>query len=113
MRKTTGDADRVVALIAERSAYWTSQGCVGAQLYERLASDNELPENLDSKVIAAIENKQPSAVAQERKRGSGASYLRLAQNFVVYPRAAYFQHLRDRFVERRPALDRATATASV
>jgi hypothetical protein len=101
MRRTSADIDRVVALIAERSAYWTSQGYVGARLYEQLASDSELPENLDGKVIAAFENKQPAALAQQRKHGRGASFLRLAQNVVIYPRASYFHYLRDRFVERR------------
>jgi hypothetical protein len=103
MRKSSSDADAIVALIAERSAHWTGQGYVGARLYEQLAADSELPENLGGRVIAALENKQPSAVAQERKQGRGSAYLRLAQNYVLYPRASYFLHLRDRFVERRLA----------
>ena len=102
MRRSSSSADAIVALIAERSAYWTSQGYVGAKLYEQLAADSELPENLDGRVIAALENKQPSAVAQERKQGRGSAFLRLAQNYVLYPRGSYFLHLRDRFVERRP-----------
>jgi hypothetical protein len=104
MRRTSEDTSRVIALIADRSAHWTSQGYVGAGLYEQLASDPELPENLDGKVIAEFENRQPSALAQQRKHGRGPSFLRLAQNFVIYPRASYFLYLRDRFVERRPAL---------
>ena len=101
MRKSSSDADDVVARICARSAFWTAQGYTGARLYEQLALDSELPENLGGRVIAALENKQPSAVAQERKQGRGSAFLRLAQNYVVYPRAAYFLHLRDRFVERR------------
>jgi hypothetical protein len=104
MRRTSEDTSRVVALIAERSAHWTSQGYVGPRLYERLASDSELPENLDGKVIAEFENKQPAALAQQRKHGRGPSFLRLAQNFVIYPRHSYFLYLRDRFVERRRTL---------
>ena len=73
MKRTAEDTGRVVALITERSAHWTSQGYVGARLYERLASDCELPENLDGKVIAEFENKQPGALAQQRKHGRGPS----------------------------------------
>jgi hypothetical protein len=103
MRKTAEDTSRVVALIAERSAHWTAQGYFGPRLYEQLASDPELPDNLDGKVIAAFENKQPAALAQQRKQGRGPSFLRLGQNVVAYPRASYFHYLRDRFVERRHA----------
>ena len=112
MRKSSTDANAIVAQIAERSAYWTGQGYVGAKLYEQLALDSELPENFSSRVIATLEHKQPTAVAQERKQGRGSGYLRLAQNYVVYPRAAYFLHLRDRFVERRPASARREYTAA-
>ena len=100
MKRTAEDTDRVVAIITERSAYWTSQGYVGARLYERLASDSGLSENLDGKVIAEFENKQPGALAQQRKQGRGPPFLRLAQNFVIYPRHSYFLYLRDRYVER-------------
>lgn len=112
MRKTVEDNDRVIARIAERSAHWTSQGYFGARLYERLASDSELPENLDGKVIAGLENKQPSALAQQRKQGQGPSFLRLSANYVTYPRSSYFMYLADRFVERRPAKAQREYTAA-
>lgn len=94
------DIDRTVRLFKERSAFWTSQGYTGAALYEALASDAALPENLPSKVIAALENVKPSAIAQRRKRGAPPSFLRSAQNKVDYPRASYCLYLRDRFVNR-------------
>ena len=50
------DVAETVKLFKERSAFWTSQGFTGPALYEALASDAALPENLHPKVIAAIEN---------------------------------------------------------
>jgi len=94
------DIARIIQLFKERSAFWTSQGHIGPALYEALASDAELPENLPPKVIAAIENVKPSAVAQRRKRGAPPSFIRSAQNKVDYPRASYCLFLRDRFVNR-------------
>jgi hypothetical protein len=94
------DIAEILKLFKERSAFWTSQGHTGPALYEALATDPELPENLPSKVIAAIENVKPSAVAQRRKRGAPPSFLRSAQNQVVYPRASYCLYLRERFVNR-------------
>jgi hypothetical protein len=60
-----------VALFRRRSAYWTSEGFLGASLYERLAADPELPENLHALVIATLEGIKPEAVAARRKRGGG------------------------------------------
>ena len=94
------DIARLISLFKERSAFWTSQGYTGAALYEALAADSELPENFPPKVIAAIENVGPGAVAQRRKRGAPPSFIRSAQNKVDYPRASYCLFLRDRFVER-------------
>jgi hypothetical protein len=79
------DVARIVALFRARSAFWTQQGFHGALLYERLAADTELPENLSPAVIAELEGIQPSAIAQRRKRGQGSSFLRTAQNAVLYP----------------------------
>jgi hypothetical protein len=103
----------IVALFGERSAYWTSKGYFGAALYEQLASDSELPENFGSKAVAAILDVQPAAMAQRRKRGLPPSFLRLAQNYVTYPRHAFCLYLRDRFVERRPALAQREYTTTV
>src|SRR6478736_5025696 len=97
------DIAEIVKLFRERSAFWTSQGYIGAALYEALAADAALPENLPPKVIAAIENVKPSAIAQRRKRGAPPSFIRSAQNKVDYPRASYCQYLRDRFVNRPTA----------
>jgi hypothetical protein len=94
------DIVEIVKLFKERSAFWTSEGYIGAALYEALASDAALPENLPPKVIAALENVKPSAMAQRRKRGGPPSFLRSAQNKVDYPRASYCLHQRDRFVNR-------------
>ena len=96
----------IVALFGERSAYWTSQGYIGADLYERLASDPELPENFRTGVAAAILQVKSEAMAQRRKRGQPPSFIRYAQNSVTYPRHAFCLFLRDRFVERRPPLAR-------
>jgi hypothetical protein len=103
----------IVALFGERSAHWTSQGYFGAALYERLASDSELPENFSSNAVAMILNVQADAMAQRRKRGLPPSFLRLAQNYVTYPRHAFCFFLRDRFVERRPALAHNEYTTTV
>ena len=74
MKRTAEDTDRVVTIITERSAYWTSQGYVGARLYERLASDSGLPENLDGKVIAEFENKQPALWPSNGSRAAGRHF---------------------------------------
>jgi len=111
MKPSDDTISAIVTLFGERSAYWTSQGYFGEALYERLASDSELPENFSSKVVAAILDVQPEAIAQRRKRGHGPSFIRLAQNYVTYPRHALCLYLRDRFVERRPALAAREYTA--
>jgi len=98
---TDEDIARLVALFKERSAFWTSQGHHGAALYEALAADSELPENLPPKVIAAIENVKPEALGQRRKRGAPPSFIRSAQNKVDYPRASYCLWLAARYVERQ------------
>jgi hypothetical protein len=103
MRTSNASVADVVALFAERSAYWTSEGFVGAALYERLASDGELPEHFSTRAVAAILDVQPEAMAQRRKRGDPPSFIRIAQNFVTYPRHAFCLFLRERFVERRVA----------
>ena len=104
------DHDRIVQLFAESSAQFTAEGFFGADLYEQLANDPALPENFEPPVCAAILNVLPSAMAQRRKRGDPPSFLRLAQNSVVYPRHAFCMWLRDRFVERRPALAKSEYT---
>lgn len=101
---------RVVALFRARSGYWTSHGYHGASLYERLACDPELPENLDPLVIAALEGVKAEAVAQRRKRGGGSSFLKTAQNAIRYPTAAYCKYLAARFVERHPRSAQAEYT---
>ncbi|QHP69419.1 hypothetical protein EI171_20285 [Bradyrhizobium sp. LCT2] len=110
--KTPDAITAVVTLFGERSAYWTSRGFFGAELYERLASDSELPENFDSKAVAAILGVKHDAMAQRRKRGDPPSFIRFAQNSVMYPRHALCLFLRDRFVERRPTPARREYTCA-
>lgn len=111
---TTKDDEiaRVVALFRKRSAHWTAEGFHGASLYERLASDPELPENLDPLVIATLEGVQAEAIAARRKRGGGSSFLRTAQNAIRYPTAAYCRYLAVRYVERRPRSAQAEYTTA-
>jgi hypothetical protein len=99
---TEYEVARVVARFRARSAYWTSAGFYGVSLYGKLATDPELPENLHPHVIAALEGVKPEAIAQRRKRGSGSSFLRTAQNAIRYPLSAYCTFLAARYVERAP-----------
>ena len=103
----------IILLFKQRSAFWTSQGYTGAALYEALAADAELPEHFPPKVVAAIENVKPSAVAQRRKRGAPPSFIRSAQNKIDYPRASYCLHLRDRYVHRVTARAEAEYSRAV
>jgi hypothetical protein len=103
MSKRTEEIAQTVALFRKRSAHWTSMGYTGAKLYAVLAADPELPENLHPLVIATLEGVKLDAVGQRRKRGGGPSFIRTAQNIVIYPTAAYCAFLAARFVERRAA----------
>ena len=96
------DSTSVIRLFAERSAFWTNQGCHGGQLYDQLGADAELPENFDPAVAAAIINMLPSGLKDRRKRGDPPGFLRLAQNKIVYPRSEFCRWLKARFVERSP-----------
>jgi hypothetical protein len=112
MKTPDSSVSAIVALFSERSAYWTAQGYFGADLYERLASDTELPENFESPVAAAILRVKSDAMAQRRKRNRPPSFIRYAQNSVTYPRHAFCLYLRDCFVERRSTLARDEYTAA-
>ena len=98
------EIQELLKLFNQRAAYWAGEGYIGAQVYEQLATDTELPENFETPVIAAILRVKPSAIAQRRKRGDPPSFIRAAQNWVIYPRHAFCLFLRDRFVDRRTAL---------
>jgi hypothetical protein len=103
MSKRTADVAHAIALFRELSAYWSSKGFHGASLYEQLAADPLLPENLHPTVIAELEGVEPSAIAQRRKRGGGPSFIRPVSNIVRYPLADYCRFLAARYVERQPA----------
>ena len=96
------DSASIIRLFAERSAYWTSQGYHGAAVYDALGNDPTLPENFEPEVAAAIVNLLPSGLKDRRKRGDPPSFIRVGQNAVIYPRHAYCQWLKARFVERSP-----------
>jgi hypothetical protein len=83
-----------------RISHWTAQGLSGAALYERLASDDELPSFFDPEDIAAIQGVQPGAVKKARHRGTGPAFVRLSGKIVRYPRADYCMHLASKFVAR-------------
>jgi hypothetical protein len=107
---TQAEIDRVVQLFNERVAHWVSEGFHGPALYTQLASDAVLPPNFQPRVVAAILNVDPPAVAARRKRGAPPSFIRTAANAVLYPRDSFCFFLGDRFVERRPALARREYT---
>lgn len=106
------EIQRLVQLFSERAAAWADEGYSGAQIYEQLAVDTKLPENFSPRVVAAILDVQPDAMAQRRKRGDPPSFIRLAQNYVTYPRHAFCLFLRDRFVDRRPGMAAPEYTAT-
>lgn len=81
-----------------RLAFWTSQGRTGADLYEALANDAELPPVFDSEDIAAILCISPLSVKKQRNRQTGPSFLRLSPKAVRYPRAEFCRYLASKFV---------------
>src|SRR4051812_18649495 len=87
-------------LFNARLSHWTSQGFAGADVYEQLAHDDELPAFFDPSDIAAIEGVQPDAVKKARHRGTGAAYLRMSAKIIKYPRADYCRHLGTKYVSR-------------
>jgi hypothetical protein len=107
---TQDEVDRIVQLFNERAAHWTSEGFHGATLYEQLASDPLLPPNFQPRVVAALLHVDPPALGARRKRGAGPSFIRASGNLVLYPRDSLCFFLRDRYVERRPALARREYT---
>jgi hypothetical protein len=90
-----------VDLFRERSTFWSASGYAGADLYDRLATDPILPEYLHPFAIAVLEGVRPDAIAARRKRGGGSSFVRTAQNAILYPTSDYCRFLAARFVERR------------
>ena len=98
------DVDHVVQLFNERVAHWVSEGFHGPALYEQLASDLTMPADFALGVVAKLLNVKLPALGARRKRGAPPSFIRTAPNAVLYPRGNFCLFLRDRFVERRPAL---------
>ena len=83
---------------SSRTAYWTAQGLSGQQLYERLASDDELPMVFDSEDVAAITGVSPLAVKKARSRRTGPNFIRLSAKAVRYNRADLCAYLASKYV---------------
>lgn len=81
-----------------RLAFWTSQGLAGADLYEAMAGDAELPAVFDSDDVAAIQGITPLSVKKQRNRQTGPSFFRLSPKAVRYPRAELCRYLASKFV---------------
>ncbi|MCG6115229.1 MAG: hypothetical protein MEQ84_08520 [Mesorhizobium sp.] len=89
---------KAVCAFSARLAYWTSQGLNGAALYERLATDDELPAVFDPNEVAAIWGIKPLSLKRARMRGTGPSYMRVTERKIRYPRAELCRYLASRFV---------------
>ncbi|RWD50393.1 MAG: hypothetical protein EOS25_07415 [Mesorhizobium sp.] len=86
-----------------RIAYWTSQGLSGPGLYERLATDDELPAVFDSEDLAAIFGISPLSVKKARHRGSGPNFMRLSAKAVRYSRPDLRAYLASKYVRVQEA----------
>lgn len=85
-------------LFSCRLAYWTSQGLSGADVYKRLAEDDELPISFEPAAAAEIIGVIPSTLKKHRNRGSGPDFIRTSGRAVRYPRAAFCHWLARRYV---------------
>jgi len=83
-----------------RLAFWTARGFSGAELFQHLASDDELPAIFDSDAVAAIQGITPLAVKKSRSRGVGPDFIRISPKAVRYPRASLCHYLASRYVRR-------------
>ncbi|ESY69600.1 MULTISPECIES: hypothetical protein [Mesorhizobium] len=86
-----------------RIAFWTSQGLTGLALYQRLATDDELPAVFDSEDLAAIIGISPLSVKKQRHRGAGPNYMRLSPKAVRYSRPDLCAFLASKYVNVRRA----------
>ena len=86
-------------LFSRRLAYWTGQGLSGADVYKRLAEDDELPISFEPTDAAEIMGIIPSTLKKHRNRGSGPDFIRTSERAVRYPRAAFCHWLARRYVK--------------
>ncbi|RJT32111.1 hypothetical protein D3227_27310 [Mesorhizobium waimense] len=88
------------SIFNSRLSFWTAQGFAGAELYEQLAEDNELPSFFDPDDIAEIQGVLVGSVKKARHRGAGPAFIRLSSKVIKYPRPDYCRHLASKFVRR-------------
>jgi len=95
--------NEVARVFSARIAPWTSQGLSGNALYERLATDDELPAVFDSDDLAAIIGISPLSVKKARSRGAGPNFMRLSAKAVRYSRPDLCSYLASKYVKVREA----------
>ncbi|MQX70044.1 hypothetical protein [Sinorhizobium meliloti] len=110
-RKSTTE---IAALVNKRMAHFNQQGLYGAEVYDALSTDTELPMQLETADIEGISGDTPVALKFRRHRGQPPPFLKLSGKRVVYPRFEYFQWLKDRYVSRtsKKAAEDYTRTAA-
>jgi hypothetical protein len=93
----------VPKVFSERMAHWTRHGFSGRDLYERLASDAELPTEFGPDDLATIIGVGVHALKKRRVLGQEPSFLRLSRQKISYPRADVCRWLASRYVKREAA----------
>lgn len=95
--------DDPVAAFNTRYSAIAAEGCVGAEIFERLAADASLPIYFDENQAAEIAGLTPSALKQRRYRHMRPTFLNHGARSVRYPRADLCRWLASLFVDRSAA----------
>lgn len=83
----------------ERIAYWTSRGKTGADVYEALATDTQLPAFFTSNDVSKITGLALITVRTRRARGCEPSFIKQGPTRIRYPRAELARWFATSFVE--------------
>ncbi len=88
-------------LIRDRMAHWTQQGIFGESVYDAMATDPCLPNNLAIPQVSEASGLNENTLKMRRARNMEPPFVRLTRKFVVYPKADFFQWLKRRYVPTR------------
>lgn len=93
----------ILQLIQERAAYWSNAGYRGCDVYLRLSTDPQIPENLPPGVVAAIMGVKADALKFRRRKKMRPAYLRLSATLIAYPKRDFFPMLAESYVSHSTA----------
>jgi hypothetical protein len=85
-------------LFSSKAAYYTERGYGGADIFEKLASDADLPMMLTFQDSCAIESIALDTARKRRQRGEGPSFFRDG-NVLRIQRGDYCRYLASRFIK--------------